>query len=273
MIAKPCATVCLACCWRPASAGGLRRRLHRPAAPRRTSETGRGPRGRPARHSERSGHGNGETRLESLSELSDQPLARRKLDIQSWQTAEGAKVLFVEARELPMFDLRLTFSAGSSQDGDVPGLALLTNVMLNEGVEGKDVSAIARGFEGLGADFGNGSYRDMAVVSLRSLSAPDKREPALALFNRSSASRPSPRTRCSGSRTSCWPASNSRSRTPASWPAWSCSPSYMAITLRPPQRRHARVDSGDRRRAAARLPCPCLRGWKCGDRAGRRPFP
>ncbi|RYJ64260.1 M16 family metallopeptidase [Pseudomonas songnenensis] len=122
-------------------------------------------------------------RLESLAELGDQPLARRKLDIQSWQTAEGAKVLFVEARELPMFDLRLTFSAGSSQDGDVPGLALLTNAMLNEGVEGKDVSAIARGFEGLGADFGNGSYRDMAVVSLRSLSAPDKREPALALFN------------------------------------------------------------------------------------------
>ncbi|WP_037038014.1 pitrilysin family protein, partial [Pseudomonas sp. BAY1663] len=121
-------------------------------------------------------------RLESLAELGDQPLARRSLDIQSWQTAEGAKVLFVEARELPMFDLRLTFAAGSSQDGDVPGLALLTNAMLNEGVEGKDVSAIARGFEGLGADFGNGSYRDMAVASLRSLSAPDKREPALELF-------------------------------------------------------------------------------------------
>src|SRR3546814_15304815 len=43
-------------------------------------------------------------RLESLAELGDQPLARRKLDIQSWQTAEGAKVLFVEDRELPMFD-------------------------------------------------------------------------------------------------------------------------------------------------------------------------
>ena len=43
--------------------------------------------------------------------------------------------------------------------------------MLNEGVAGKDVTAIAEGFEGLGADFGNGSYRDMAVASLRSLSA------------------------------------------------------------------------------------------------------
>ncbi|MNM37189.1 Peptidase M16 inactive domain protein [compost metagenome] len=54
--------------------------------------------------------------------------------------------------------------------------------MLNEGVSGKDVTAIAEGFEGLGADFGNGAYRDMAVATLRSLSAADKREPALKLF-------------------------------------------------------------------------------------------
>ena len=122
-------------------------------------------------------------RLESLQNLGDQPLARRMLDIQHWQTAEGARVLFVEARQLPMFDLRLTFAAGSSQDDGTPGLALLANAMLNEGIEGRDVTAIAEGFEGLGADFGNGSYRDMAVASLRSLSAADKREPALALFS------------------------------------------------------------------------------------------
>lgn len=124
-----------------------------------------------------------DTRLESLAELGDQPLARRNLEIQNWQTEGGARVLFVEARELPMFDVRLTFAAGSSQDSGVPGLAMLTNAMLNEGVEGKDVTAIAQGFEGLGADFGNGSYRDMAIASLRSLSATDKREPALTLFS------------------------------------------------------------------------------------------
>ncbi|WP_181297682.1 pitrilysin family protein [Pseudomonas sp. Q2-TVG4-2] len=123
------------------------------------------------------------TRLESLDALGDQPLPRRELDIQSWLTEGGAKVLFVEAHQLPMFDLRLTFAAGSSQDAGVPGLAMLTNAMLNEGVEGKDVTAIAEGFEGLGAEFGNGAYRDMAVASLRSLSAPDKREPALQLFS------------------------------------------------------------------------------------------
>jgi len=122
------------------------------------------------------------TQLESLAALEGQAPSKRTLDIQRWQTAEGARVLFVEARQLPMFDLRLTFAAGSSHD-DVPGLATLTNAMLNEGVAGKDVTgAIAEGFEDLGAQFGNGAYRDMAIASLRSLSAPAQREPALKLF-------------------------------------------------------------------------------------------
>ena len=51
-----------------------------------------------------------DSQLQSLAELDGKEPARRKLDIQSWQTAEGAKVLFVEARELPMFDLRLTYA-------------------------------------------------------------------------------------------------------------------------------------------------------------------
>ncbi|UMZ11730.1 insulinase family protein [Pseudomonas sp. MPFS] len=121
-------------------------------------------------------------KLQSLAELDGKAPSHRNLNVQTWSTAEGAKVLFVEARELPMFDMRLIFAAGSSQDGNTSGLALLTNAMLNEGVAGKDVGAIARGFESLGADIGNGAYKDMAVVSLRSLSAVDKRQPALKLF-------------------------------------------------------------------------------------------
>ena len=121
-------------------------------------------------------------KLQSLAELDGKAPSHRSLNVQTWNTAEGAKVLFVEARELPMFDMRLIFSAGSSQDGSAQGLALLTNAMLNEGVAGKDVGAIAQGFESLGADFGNGAYKDMAVASLRSLSAADKRQPALSLF-------------------------------------------------------------------------------------------
>lgn len=122
------------------------------------------------------------TKIESLAALGDKAPSRRDLNIQSWKTSEGSKVLFVEARELPMFDLQVTFAAGSSRDEGTPGLAMLTNAMLNEGVPGKDVSAIAAGFEDLGADFGNGSFRDMAIASLRSLSAQEQREPALQLF-------------------------------------------------------------------------------------------
>ncbi|MCU1749498.1 M16 family metallopeptidase [Pseudomonas sp. 6D_7.1_Bac1] len=121
-------------------------------------------------------------KLQSLTELDGKAPSHRTLDVQTWKTAEGSKVLFVAAPELPMFDMRLIFAAGSSQDGDKPGLALLTNAMLNEGISGKDVSKIAEGFDSLGADFGNGAYKDMAVASLRSLSAVDKREPALKLF-------------------------------------------------------------------------------------------
>ena len=120
--------------------------------------------------------------LQSLAELDGKAPARRALDIQTWQTREGAKVLFVAAPELPMLDLRVTFAAGSSHDGEQPGLAMLTNAMLNEGIAGKDVTAIAEGFENLGAEFGNGAYRDMAVASLRSLSDPQQRTPALQLF-------------------------------------------------------------------------------------------
>ncbi|WP_334223048.1 pitrilysin family protein [Pseudomonas aeruginosa] len=123
-----------------------------------------------------------ENQLQSLKDVAKQAPVHRKLDIQEWKTAEGAKVLFVEAHELPMFDLRLTFAAGSSQDAGTPGLSMLTNAMLNEGVPGKDTTAIAAGFEDLGASLSNGSYRDMAVAGLRSLSDADKRTQALKLF-------------------------------------------------------------------------------------------
>ena len=100
-------------------------------------------------------------KLQSLAELDGKAPASRKLDVQTWNTAEGAKVLFVEAHELPMFDMRILFAAGSSQDGDVPGLALMTNAMLNEGVPGKDVSQIARDFEG---QIGRASCRERVCL-------------------------------------------------------------------------------------------------------------
>jgi zinc protease len=91
-------------------------------------------------------------------------------DIQTWQSERGAKVLFVENRILPMVDLRIVFDAAGSRDGELPGLAKLTNGLLAEGAAGRDAQAIAESFESVGAQFGNDSLRDMAYVGVRTLS-------------------------------------------------------------------------------------------------------
>ncbi|MBT8130366.1 MAG: insulinase family protein [Gammaproteobacteria bacterium] len=91
-------------------------------------------------------------------------------DIQTWQSERGAKVLFVENSILPMVDLRIVFDAAGSRDGELPGLAKLTNGLLAEGAAGRDAQAIAESFESVGAQFGNDSLRDMAYVGVRTLS-------------------------------------------------------------------------------------------------------
>lgn len=112
----------------------------------------------------------------------DEPPARRNLDLQHWTTEQGTRVYFMSATELPMIDVQLLFSAGSSRDNGQPGLATLTNGMLGEGTENRDAGEIAAGFERIGAQFSNSSHRDMALAGLRSLSAADKLDPAINLF-------------------------------------------------------------------------------------------
>ena len=124
-----------------------------------------------------------EQRVSSLAALANSDPVTRTLDIQEWRTSAGTKVLFMAAPELPMFDLRLTFAAGSSKDQQHSGLASLTSAMLDEGTGNLDAGEIATRFEDLGANFSSGSYRDMAVVSLRSLSDAKLSAPALELFS------------------------------------------------------------------------------------------
>lgn len=104
-------------------------------------------------------------------------------EIQHWATKNGARVYFVPAPELPIVDVRVLFDAGSARDGDAPGLAALTSALLNDGArtDAGELNAdeIADRFAGLGAQFGTGAERDMATVSLRSLSRPDVLQPAL----------------------------------------------------------------------------------------------
>jgi zinc protease len=121
-------------------------------------------------------------RLQSLKEMPPAIEARRAFTIQNWITSNGARVYFVEARELPMLDLRLVFDAGGARDGDKAGLASITSRMLEEGTETLDTAAIAKSFEDVGAVFDTGSYRDMGVAELRVLSDPQYRDPAVDVF-------------------------------------------------------------------------------------------
>jgi len=99
--------------------------------------------------------------------------------IQTWSTANGARVLYVEAPELPMVDVRVVLDAAASRESK-PGVASLTNSMLTQGafVEGGgewNADQIAERMESVGAELGSGSLRDMTWVSVRTLT----REPAL----------------------------------------------------------------------------------------------
>ncbi len=102
-------------------------------------------------------------------------------EIEQWTTDNGARVLFVQAPEIPMVDARVTFDAGSARDGDQPGIARLTSNLLMSGTDDRDTDAVARELEREGAQVSTGSARDMAWIKLRSLSDAEHLEPVASL--------------------------------------------------------------------------------------------
>ena len=93
--------------------------------------------------------------------------------VESWHTSRGAKVMFVHAPELPMVDVRVVVDGGSARDGGLPGLSRFTNAMLSEGAGEWDAGAMALRLEERGIQLGSGSLRDMAWISVRSLTDAD----------------------------------------------------------------------------------------------------
>ncbi|MBA1445553.1 MAG: insulinase family protein [Chromatiales bacterium] len=89
--------------------------------------------------------------------------------IQTWQTANGAKVLYVPAPEIPMVDVRVVFDAGSARDGGNLGVTSLTNTLLTEGAGDWSANEISERLENVGSSLSTGSLRDMAWASVRSL--------------------------------------------------------------------------------------------------------
>jgi len=103
------------------------------------------------------------------------------LDIQHWTTAQGTRVYFVPNHDLPMLDLAAVFDAGSARDSAAKsGLASLTRAMLARGAGPWNEREIAERFADVGAVMSGFFDADRAGFTLRTLSAPPEREPAIA---------------------------------------------------------------------------------------------
>jgi zinc protease len=111
--------------------------------------------------------------------------AQALLPIQQWQTANGARVYFVENHDLPMLDLSVDFRAGAAFDRrEKSGAASMTNQLLRLGAEGMDEDEIARKLADVGADMSGRFDADRAGLSLRTLVSRQERDQALAIFAR-----------------------------------------------------------------------------------------
>jgi zinc protease len=109
--------------------------------------------------------------------------AHATLPIQSWQLANGARVLFVENRALPMIDVSVDFPAGYVRDTEAKsGLAGMTLGMMRLGAGELNENDLAARLADVGAQLTTRFDADRAGYQLRALSMPDEREPALAVI-------------------------------------------------------------------------------------------
>jgi zinc protease len=105
------------------------------------------------------------------------------LNIQHWQTSQGARVVFVENHDLPMLDLSVSFDAGSARDSrSKSGLANLTRHLMGLGAGWYSERDIAEKLADVGAVMSGHFDSDRAGFSLRSLSGEVERNQAIDLL-------------------------------------------------------------------------------------------
>ncbi len=103
--------------------------------------------------------------------------------IEEWYSSNGARVLFVQADSLPMVDFSISFAAGAARDGELYGLAVATNSLLNEGAGGVSATEISKRLEQVGIKLGAGVSKDMAWIGMRSLSNKEKLQHGIEVLN------------------------------------------------------------------------------------------
>lgn len=103
--------------------------------------------------------------------------------VQSWTTAQGARVYFIETHALPIIDVQVLFLAGSAFDpADKPGLASLTASLMDQGAGARNEQQIAETLADIGATLTVGAGLDSTTVALRTLSDPERRRQAFSLM-------------------------------------------------------------------------------------------
>lgn len=122
--------------------------------------------------------------LTSLDEVP--PLQVTVPTIEHFTTKSGVPVSFVQSTSLPIVDIDLRFNAGSARDGTIRpdgfGIANMTATMLTQGTDKLDENDFTRAVETLGINLSSRAYKDMFIVSLRSLSDDQHLLPALDLM-------------------------------------------------------------------------------------------
>ncbi|WP_372861221.1 M16 family metallopeptidase [Psychrobacter sp.] len=124
------------------------------------------------------------SKLTSLDD--DKPLTVTIPTIQQFKTKAGVPVRFVQTTALPIVDIDLRFNAGSGRDGSISntgfGIANMTATMLTQGSKRLDENEFTRAVETLGINLNSSAYKDMFIVSLRSLSDDKHLLPAVDLM-------------------------------------------------------------------------------------------
>jgi zinc protease len=103
--------------------------------------------------------------------------------IQHWVAPTGARVIYVESRDLPILDVQIDFVAGGARSpAGKSGVASLTAGLLESGTAELDEERISARLVELGARLSSGSDQDKASTMLRTLSSAEEKTGALALM-------------------------------------------------------------------------------------------
>lgn len=109
--------------------------------------------------------------------------AHAGVEIQHWQTTQGAKVYFVASPTLPMLDIQIDLPVGSAHDpAGKAGVAALTYGLLDSGAGAMDEEEIADKVADLAIVIGGSADSDRTSITLRTLSDAPQLKGALSLL-------------------------------------------------------------------------------------------